>query len=378
MARTLRSDKFLFWATLLLVCGSVVMVYSASAVQAMTKYHRPYYFLFKQLTWGVIGFVMLLGTMKVDYHQYRRPALIWSCLGVVVVGLLSVFLFGPNNGARRWVAIAGVSMQPSEVAKLAAIFFAAALLERRMQRVNDVAYALLPVAIVTGVLAGLVLLEPDFGTAFMIVVIVGAIVFAAGLSYRYLFGLLLVLLPVASLLVLTKQYRMRRVLAFLDPWQDPLDTGYQIIQSLIAIGSGGPFGKGLMAGVQKLFYIPEPHTDYIFAVIGEELGLIGTTVVVLCFAVIAWRGLRTALVAPDRFGALLALGLTTMVAVQALFTMSVVIGLLPTKGIPLPFVSNGGSSLVVNLVAMGILLNISQQAMSTAVAAIVPGKAAGQ
>jgi cell division protein FtsW len=283
-----------------------------------------------------------------------------------------VFLFGANNGARRWVAIAGVSMQPSELAKLAAIFFSAALLERRMQRVNDAAYALLPIAIVTGILAGLVVLEPDFGTAFMIVVIVGAIVFAAGLSYRYLLGALLVLMPAAMLLVLTKQYRMRRVMTFLDPWQDPLGAGYQTIQSLIAVGSGGPFGKGLMGGVQKLFYIPEPHTDYIFAVIGEELGLIGTTVVVICFAVIAWRGLRTALVAPDRFGALLALGLTAMVAVQALFNMSVVIGLLPTKGIPLPFVSNGGSSLVVNLIAMGILLNISQQASSTAVAAMLP------
>src|SRR4029079_14834590 len=162
----------------------------------------------------------------------------------------------------------------------------------------------------------------------------------------------------------------RRFMTFLDPWQDPLGAGYQTIQSLIAVGSGGPFGKGLMGGVQKLFYIPEPHTDYIFAVIGEELGLIGTTVVVVCFAVIAWRGLRTALVAPDRFGALLALGLTAMVAVQALFNMSVVIGLLPTKGIPLPFVSNGGSSLVVNLIAMGILLNISQQASPTAAMAV--------
>ena len=370
MARTLKSDKFLFWATLLLVGASVVMVYSASAVQALTKYHRPYYFLFKQLAWGVIGFGLLLAAMRVDYHHYRRPALIWSCLGVVMAGLLGVFLFGANNGARRWIAIAGVSMQPSELAKLAAIFFAAALLERRMHRVNDAAYALLPVGIVTGILAGLVVLEPDFGTAIMIVAIVGTIVFAAGLSYRYLLGALLVLMPAAMLLVLSKPYRMRRVMTFLDPWQDPLGAGYQTIQSLIAVGSGGPFGKGLMGGVQKLFYIPEPHTDYIFAVIGEELGLIGTTVVVACFAVIAWRGLRTALVAPDRFGALLALGLTAMVAVQALFNMSVVIGLLPTKGIPLPFVSNGGSSLVVNLFAMGILLNISQQASSAAVAAM--------
>ncbi len=366
MARTLKSDKFLFWATLLLLCASMVMVYSASAVQAQMKYHRPYYFLFRQLAAGALGFALLLAAMRIDYHQYRRPVLIWSLLGIVTAGLLAVFLFGPNNGARRWIAIAGVSMQPSELAKLAAIVFAAALLERRMHRINDATYALLPVGLVTFTLAGLIVIEPDFGTSMMLVLIVTTVVFAAGLSYRYLAGTGLVLMAAAMLLVASRPYRVRRVMTFLDPWQDPLGAGYQTIQSLIAVGSGGAFGKGLMGGVQKLFYIPEPHTDYIFAVIAEELGLVGTTVVVLCFAVIAWRGLRTALVAPDRFGSLLALGLTSMVAIQALFNMSVVVGLLPTKGIPLPFVSNGGSSLIVNLVAMGILLNISQQASATA------------
>src|SRR5260221_364413 len=180
MARTLKSDKFLFWATLLLVGASLVMVYSASAVQAMTKYHRPYYFLFRQASWGVLGFALLLVTMRIDYHYYRRPPLIWACLGVVTVGLLSVFLFGASNGAHRWIAIQGISMQPSELAKLAAVFFAAALLERRMHRVNDAGYALLPVGLVTGTLAGLVLLEPDFGTASMIVIIVTTMVFEIG------------------------------------------------------------------------------------------------------------------------------------------------------------------------------------------------------
>jgi len=371
MARTLKSDKSLFWATLLLVGASVVMVYSASAVQALTRFHRPEYFLFKQLAWGLLGFGCLLCTMRVDYHEYRRPAVIWSLLAVVGVGLMLVFLFAANNGAHRWIVLAGVSMQPSELAKLAAILFTAALLERRMERINDVGYALLPIGVVTVMLAGLILLEPDFGTTAMIVCVVTTMVFAAGLSYRYLIGTMVVLLPAAMLLVIMKPYRLRRVLIFLDPWQDPLGAGYQTIQSLIAVGSGGAFGKGLMGGVQKLFYIPEPHTDYIFAVIGEELGLVGTTIVVLCFAVIAWRGLRTALVAPDRFGALLALGLTTMVAVQAFFNMSVVLGLVPPKGIPLPFVSNGGSSLVVNLIGMGILLNISQQVSPTAASGAV-------
>jgi len=313
-----------------------------------------------------MGFVLMLIAMRVDYHHYKRPPVIWSLLGVVVVALLAVFLFAKTNGTRRWIAFEGFSLQPSELAKLAAIIFSAALLERRMHRVNDILYALLPIGLVTAALAGLIVLEPDFGTAVMVVLIVGTIVFAAGLSYRYLLGSLLVLLPAAMVLVLGSSYRRRRLESFLDPWKDPMGDGFQAIQSLIAVGAGGAFGKGLMEGVQKLFYIPEPHTDYIFAVIGEELGLIGTTIVLSCFAVIVWRGLRTALVAQDRFGSLLAIGITTMVGLQALINMSVVTALLPPKGIPLPFVSNGGSSLLVNLLGMGILLNISQQSSPVA------------
>jgi cell division protein FtsW len=368
MARTLKSDKLLFWATLLLVGAGVVMVYSASAVQAADRYRTPYFFLFKQLAWAIIGLVMLLGVMRVDYHTYRRPALIWSLLGVVVTGLLAVFLFAPRNGTQRWLAIDIVTIQPSELAKLAVVFFTAALLERRMHRVNEPGYALLPIGIVTVGLAALILAEPDFGTAAVMVVVVTAIVFAAGLRYRYLLGTLLVLAPTALALIFVSDYRRHRLLAFFDPLRDPLNTGYQLLQSWIAVGSGGVLGRGLMAGVQKLFYIPEPHTDFIYAVIGEELGLVGTTLVLACFLVIAWRGLRAALLAPDRFGALLALGLTAMVVMQALVNICVVIGLLPTKGIPLPFVSFGGSSLVVNLVAMGILLNISQHRSSTVAA----------
>jgi len=366
MARTLRSDKLLFWATLTLVGASVVMVYSASAVQALSKYEASSHFLLRQLIWAVMGFVLMLGIMRVDYHEYRRPALIWTLLSVVIVGLLGVFLFKPTNHAQRWLSLAGVSVQPSELAKLAAILFTAALLERRMHRINELGYALAPLGLVTLVLTALILKEPDFGTSVMIVAVVITIVFAAGLHYRYLFGVMLMLLPAAMFLVMFKSYRLKRMLIFLDPWQDPFGDGFQPIQSLLAVGSGGTFGKGLMAGVQKLFYIPEPHTDYIYAVIAEELGLIGTTFVLVCFGIIAWRGLRTALLAPDRFGALLAIGLTMMVALQALVNMSIVLGMLPPKGIPLPFVSNGGSSLIVSLVAMGVLLNISQQASPAA------------
>jgi cell division protein FtsW len=366
MARTLRSDKTLFIAALLLVGASVVMVYSASAVQAMAKYHKSYYFLYKQLAWAIMGVGLMLGVMRVDYHQLKRPAVIWSLLGTSLVLLVAVFFFGMRNGTQRWITLAGFSLQPSELAKLAVILFTAALLDRRMHRINDITYSLAPIGLVTLMVAGLVVNEPDFGTSAIIVAVVIAMVFVAGLSYRYIFGTLLVLLPTAMLLVLGSPYRRQRLFTFLNPEADPFGKGFQVIHSRFAVASGGVLGKGLMAGIEKLYYIPEPHTDFIYAVIGEELGLIGTTLTLVCFAVIAWRGLRTSLLAPDRFGSLLALGITMMIALQAFVNISVVTALMPTKGIPLPFVSNGGSSLLINLVAMGILLNISQQATATA------------
>jgi cell division protein FtsW len=362
MARKLKSDKLLFVATLLLVCTGVVMVYSASAVMAMEQFHRPYFFLVKQLAWAVMGLALMPIVMRIDYRNYRQPAVIWTGLGVAGLALVAV-LFAPQvNGATRWLVIGPFGVQPSELAKVTLIVFLAALLERRMDRIDDIGYALLPIAMVLGLAVGLILAEPDFGTAACMVVIAAVMVFAAGISYRYIIGLGLAALPVLYFLVMTSEYRRRRVLAFLDPWADPLGNGWQMIQSMIAIGTGGVFGRGLMGGVQKLFYLPEPHNDFIYSVIGEELGLIGATLVVACFCVITWRGLRTAVRAPDRFGAFLAIGLTTMVAFQAFFNISVVLGLLPPKGIPLPFVSAGGSSLLINLVGMGILLNVSQHA----------------
>jgi cell division protein FtsW len=366
MARKLKSDKLLFTATLALVCASLVMVYSSSAVIGLAQYHqRPSYFLWKQATFALIGLALMPLLMKVDYRHYRQPLVIWTALALVGVALVAV-LFGPRiNGARRWFGVAGIGVQPSEFAKIAVIFFVAAILERRMDRIDDLRYSLVPVAIVLGSVVGLVLLQPDLGTALSIIVIVSTMIFAAGISYRYLFGLLLVSVPAAYIVLMSADYRRRRMMVFLNPWDDPLNDGFQIIQSLIAVGTGGVFGRGLMAGVQKLFYLPYPHTDFIYAVIGEELGLLGATVVLTCFCVIAWRGMRTAMRAPDRFGAFLALGLTAMIVVQAFFNISVVLGLLPTKGIPLPFVSFGGSSLLMSMAGMGILLNVSQHASAS-------------
>jgi cell division protein FtsW len=366
MARKLKSDKVLFIATILLVGLSVVMVYSASAPMALQRYGKASRFLVTQSMWALLGIALLSVIMRIDYRNYREPAFIWTCLGFVALALVAVFFSVPVNGARRWFGVGGIGVQPSELSKLVAIFFIAALLERRMHRIDDVGYALLPIGIVVIGLVALILPEPDFGTAMSLLLIAAVMVFAAGLNYRYLIGVALAALPVLYILVMGSAYRRRRTLAFLNPWEDPLGDGFQIIQSLIAVGTGGVWGKGVMNGVQKLFYLPEPHTDFIYSVIAEELGLLGATAVVACFCVITWRGLRVALRAPDSFGAFLALGLTTMIAVQALVNMSVVLGLMPTKGIPLPFVSAGGSSLLINLVGMGILLNVSQHVTTEA------------
>jgi cell division protein FtsW len=345
-----------------LVALSLVMVYSASAPVALERYGRASRFLITQGMWAALGIALVSVVMRIDYRWYREPVFIWTSLALVSLALVGVYFSVPINGARRWFGVGGIGVQPSELAKLVAIFFIAANLERRWRRIDDLPYAILPIVIVVLGLVALILPEPDFGTAMTLLLIAAVMVFTAGLSYRYIVGLLLVALPLLYVVVMGSPYRRRRTLAFLNPWDDPLGDGFQIIQSLIAIGTGGVWGKGLMNGVQKLFYLPEPHTDFIYSVISEELGLVGATAVILCFSIITWRGMRAALRAPDSFGAFLAVGLTTMIAVQALVNISVVLGLMPTKGMPLPFVSAGGSSLLVNLIGMGILLNVSQHA----------------
>ena len=360
MARKLQSDKWLFLATLALICASVVMVYSASALVALERFQQPYLFVTRQLMWAAVGVAVLSIVMRIDYRAYRNDRLIWVLLGLVGMMLIAVLFRGPINGTRRWFGIGGFGIQPSELAKLAAIMFTALILERRRHRINELGYSLVPIGVIVGVLTGLILLQPDFGTAVSLLAVIAVMVFAAGISYRYLLGAGLLMLPALYVIMMQADYRRRRLLTFMDPWADPLGDGFQIIQSLIAVGTGGVLGKGLMSGVQKLFYLPEPYTDFIFAVIAEETGLLGASLVVMCFGVIAWRGLRTALRAPDSFGAFLALGITMMLVLQALVNISVVLGLMPTKGIPLPLVSNGGSSMLINLLAMGVLLNISQ------------------
>lgn len=366
MARKLKSDKVLFLAALLLLCASIVMVYSASFAKALATPEQQWWLILKQAMWAALGLAFLGLAMRFDYRHFNQPVVIWTMVVVAVVGLVYV-LFGPAvNGARRWIGIGNYGVQPSEFAKLAMVVFSAAVLSRRMARINDLTYSLTPLAITGGVMFYLIAKEPDAGGAISLVVIAAVMVFTAGLAWRYLVTAALALIPLLGALLVTSAYRRERLVAFLDPSKDPQGSGYQLLQSQIAVGTGGVFGRGLAAGIQKLHFLPEPHNDFIYAVIAEELGLVGATAILICFVLITWRGLRIAVRAPDAFGSLLAVGITALVAVQAFVNISVVLGLMPTKGIALPLVSAGGSSLLMNTVAIGILLNISQHASAEA------------
>ena len=370
MARKLKSDKWLFGAAFFLVCVSVVMVYSALAGKAMDATSISVQLMARQATWVLVGSLLMVVVMRVDYRAWQHPTVINTALGgvfaaLVLLALLKLFGTGHDvKGAVRWLGVGGIGIQPSEFAKLAVILFVAKLLSQRLDRINDFRSVLLPVGCVLGVLAMLILYQPDLGTTVSIAIVAFTMLFAGGLSLQYLGLSALVAVPTLYVLVWNSEYRRLRLTAFLDPWADPLGSGFQIIQSLIAVGTGGYFGRGLMEGVQKLRFLPEPQTDFIYAVIAEELGLVGAVAVLLALIVIAWRGLRIAANAQDSFGAFLAIGLTAMMAVQGLINISVVLGLLPTKGLPLPFVSAGGSSMLVNLIGLGILLNVSQHATS--------------
>jgi cell division protein FtsW len=362
MARKLYPDKWLFLATIGLALFGLVMVYSASAITAEKENGTQYYYVVKQAMWTGAGLVAMFVTMQLDYGWLRNRRVVYGLLFLTVLMLLAVFGFSPINGARRWIKLRVFSVQPSEICKLSLTIFLAYFLEQRAGEEGLFWKTFVPAAFVTGVLAVLVVAEPDLGTALMLAVIFVVVIFTAGARLSHL-GLAAApaLVGVAGLLLFVP-WRIRRLTAFLDPWADPQGSSYQVVQSLISFGSGGVHGAGFAQGKQKLFFLPFAHSDFIFAVVGEELGLAGALGVVLVFGLFLWRGIRTALRAPDRFGMLLSLGLVTGIVAQAMFNISVVLALVPTKGIPLPFISYGGSSIVPTLAAVGILLNISQYA----------------
>ena len=360
MARRLQSDKILFGTVVALTLFGALMVFSASAVMATEKFGSSSYFLTRQLAWAGAGFVALIVMMYVDYRRLASPVVIFPALALQWILLVVVLFADRSHNTHRWLHLGPASLQPSELSKIVVILFLAYFLAQQSGKVNDIEHTLLPIGLVTGASVALVMAEPDFGTALAIAMIVAALLFAAGLRLRYFATVALGVVPVIYWLVFHSTYRHNRLLAFLHPFDDPLGKGFQIIQSFIAVGTGGISGVGLMEGKQKLFYLPEPQTDFVFAVVSEELGFIGVIVLIVAFGIILWRGWRASARCTCEFGRLLAIGLTVMVVGQALVNMSVVLGLLPTKGIPLPLISYGGSSLLVTLAAVGILLNISQ------------------
>ena len=362
MAKKLYPDKWLFAATVGLALFGVVMVYSASAMLAQSEHHGSFYYVTKQAIWTAIGLVAMLFAMQFDYNRLRDRRVVYGLLLLTVFLLLAVFAFPPTNGARRWIKLPQLSIQPSEISKLVLAIFLAYFLERRAGEEQQFWRTFVPCGFVTALLAGLIVVEPDFGTSMMLAVIFVIVIYTAGARVRHLAMAGAPALVVAAGLLIFVPWRLTRLVTFLDPWADPQKSGFQVVQSLIAVGSGGPNGLGFAQGKQKMLFLPFAHSDFIFAVIAEELGLIGTFAVLVVFALFLWRGIRTSLLAPDRFGKLLALGIVAGIVAQALFNMSVVLSLVPTKGIPLPFISYGGSSLVPTLTAVGVLLNISQHA----------------
>ena len=364
MPKTLKPDHTLFLITLVLVILGVAMVFSASTVIAKERYGDPNYFWIRQLVAGALGMAILFVIMKLDYHVYQRPAFIFTMLSAVIGLCTVVFFLPPTRSTYRWIQLPGMSFQPSELAKLGLVTFLAYFLEKRKGRINEV-QTLVPIGVIVAAMAGLILLQNDLGTALALMTTAAILLYVAGLNMKWIGISALAAVPIGYVafyfLVFLVDFRWKRILAYWDPEADPQGFGFQILQSLTAVGTGGISGRGFMEGVQKLFYLPDAHTDFMFAVIGEEFGLLGTLFVLSMFGVFLWRGLRASSRAPDLFGFYLALGLTVTVCVQAFLNMSVVLGIVPNKGIPLPFLSYGGSSFVVMLTAVGILLNVSQQ-----------------
>ena len=359
MSRKLAFDRILFSIPVALSLFGVVMIYSASAVLSMQRFGSPYHYLGKQVAALVAGFVLMIWAMNFDYRRLRNRAILMGSL-MGVAALLMLALLTPSGPVRRWISLGFFSFQPSELAKPILILFLASFLDNRAEEINDWRRTLIPAGIAVGSIAFLIYMQPDLGTAAAICLISGLLLYLAGLNPKILMAGGALGSVGLIVMIFQANYRVQRLMTFLHPSDDPLGAGFQIRQSLLSFGSGGIQGVNLGEGRQKLFFLPEPHTDFIYSVIGEELGLLGTSLVLLVFGLLLWRGVRTALRAPDRFGYLLGMGLTLFLVVQGALNMGMVLGLLPTKGLPLPFVSYGGSSLMVGLLSVGVLLNISQ------------------
>ncbi|CAN5606150.1 stage V sporulation protein E [soil metagenome] len=369
MVEEKRIDWLMFGIAAALALFGAMMVYSASAMFSLkeTDSSSQYTYFYKQIGFTIGGLVAMYIVSRFDYHILQQPWAVYGIAGITVVLLLAVFGFPAINGARRWIRFAGISFQPSELAKVALPIFLAYYLTKKEELVGDIKEVVIPCLLGLGVLGGLVFLEKDLGTTIVLCAIFSAVYFAGGARLTHIGTVAAGLMLIGVSAIFFAPWRVARLMAFMDPYKYADDEGYQVVQSLYAIGSGGVLGEGFAQGHQKLFYLPYPYSDFIFSVVGEELGLVGTLTVVIAFGLLLWRGARAAVKAPDRFGNLLAIGIITGIIVQALFNISVVTSILPAKGIPLPFISYGGSSVVVTLIGVGILLSISKFAGSKAV-----------
>jgi cell division protein FtsW len=346
---------------LLLVLFGLVTVFSASAVMAKSTFGTPYYFMLRQGMWAISGLVALALLMQVDYRRYNNPKFVFTVVGITMVLLVGVFAMRDSHNTHRWFRFGFASFQPSELAKPALVLFLAYFLQTRIHKMDDWKGTVLRAALPPMVFVALILKEPDLGTAMVCAAVTALMLYLAGMQVKYLGIGLLCSAPVLYYMLFRVPWRRARMLAFVNPEADPRGTGFHILQSLIAVGTGGIRGLGLMEGRQKLFYLPEPHTDFIFANICEELGLIGALLVITLFIILGYRGMRAAFLSTDPFARFLAFGITSTVLIQAFFNMSVVVALVPTKGITLPFISFGGTSLFVMLASMGVLLNVTRE-----------------
>lgn len=366
MTQENRIDWFMFGIAAALALFGAMMVYSASAMFAMKESESgsQYTYFYKQIGFTLGGLAAMIIVSRIDYHFFQKAWVVYGVVAVTLILLGSVFGFPAINGARRWIRLSGFSFQPSELAKIALPIFLAYWLTKKQELVGDIWQTVVPCLLSLGLLGGLVFMEKDLGTTIVLCAIFSAVYFAAGARLAHIGTVAAGMFVIGLGAILFAPWRVQRLMAFIDPYKYADDEGYQVVQSLYAIGSGGVFGEGFAKGHQKLFYLPYPYSDFIFSVVGEELGLVGTLAVVIAFGLLLWRGARAAMMAPDRLGMLLGIGIITGIIVQALFNISVVTSLLPAKGIPLPFISYGGSSVVVTLIGVGILLNISKFAGS--------------
>ncbi len=362
-SRSFSYDVGLLFPVLFLVGIGIVMIYSASSALAMKKYGSDYYFLKKQIVSGVLGIALLIACRHIPYRLYRVMA--YPLLAVALVTLLALKLTPlayTAGGSTRWLHLGPVTFQPSELARFAMVIYLAYSLSKKQEMIKAFSIGFVPHVVVLGILSGLILLEPDFGSVAILAAVTWIMLFVGGVRLLHLSAALLVLLPAGYMLMMNASYRLKRIMTFLDPWQYSSDQGYQIVHSLMAFGTGGIWGTGIGKGYQKLFYLPEPHTDFIFSVIGEELGLVGVVVILALYGLVLYRGIRIARGAQDTFGALMALGLISAIGLQVCVNMGVALGLLPTKGLPLPFLSYGGTSLLLSMASVGILMNIGSTA----------------